>query len=190
MTNPVVTPFWDEPTGSWQYVFHDPDTMQGAIVDPVLDFDPLSGATRTHNAQKILDHVRSAGIDVVWILDTHPHADHFSAAPWLAEQLGAPTAIGDQVVKVQALWKDIYHLPGDFPTDGSQWDRLFADGETFMLGIDHLCRGGRGLRARHADDARQRVEPRGFPWRIVGRPLCQHPAHPRLARRHAGFRGP
>jgi glyoxylase-like metal-dependent hydrolase (beta-lactamase superfamily II) len=134
MTNPVVTPFWDEPTGSWQYVFHDPDTMQGAIVDPVLDFDPLSGATRTHNAQKILDHVRAAGIEVSWILDTHPHADHFSAALWLADRLGAPTAIGDRVVKVQALWKDIYHLPDDFPTDGRQWDRLFADGETFMVG--------------------------------------------------------
>ena len=80
MTNPIVKSFWDETTGSWQYVFHDPDTMQGAIVDPVLDFDPLSGSTATTNAERLLAYVRDAGIELVWILDTHPHADHFSAA--------------------------------------------------------------------------------------------------------------
>mgnify|MGYP003361936535 FL=1 len=132
--SPVVKSFWDEPTGSWQYVFHDPATMKGAIVDPVLNYDPNAGAITTQSAQALLDHVREAGIDVVWILDTHPHADHFSAAPWLAERLGAPTAIGDHVTGVQALWKEIYNLPGDFPTDGRQWDRLFADGEAFMVG--------------------------------------------------------
>jgi len=130
----VVTPFWDEPTGSWQYVVHDPATMKGAIIDPVWNFDPLSGATATRDARKILDHVRETGIDVEWILDTHPHADHFSAAVWLKEQLGAKTAIGEHVVKVQALWKDIYNLGDDFPTDGSQWDHLFADGDSFMIG--------------------------------------------------------
>jgi glyoxylase-like metal-dependent hydrolase (beta-lactamase superfamily II) len=134
MTNPIVKGFWDEPTGSWQYVFHDPATMKGAIVDPVLNFDPLSGSTMTHSAEEILAHVRETGIDVVWILDTHPHADHFSAAPWLKERLGAPTAIGEHVVKVQKLWKEIYNLPEDFPTDGSQWDRLFAEGDEFMVG--------------------------------------------------------
>lgn len=132
--SPVVTPFWDEATGSWQYVFHDPATMKGAIVDPVLNYDPNAGAIATQSAQALLDHVREAGIEVVWILDTHPHADHFSAAPWLSEQLGAPTAIGEHVTGVQALWKEIYNLPDDFPTDGRQWDRLFADGEEFMVG--------------------------------------------------------
>lgn len=135
MTNPIVTSFWDKPTGSWQYVFHDPVTMKGAIVDPVLDFDPLSGATRTHNAQRILDHVRETGIEVEWVLDTHPHADHFSAAPWLAARLpGARTGIGERVVGVQKLWKGIYHLGDNLPEDGSQWDRLFADGDEFMVG--------------------------------------------------------
>ena len=134
MTNPIVTSFWDKPTGSWQYVFHDPHTMKGAIVDPVLDFDPLSGATRTHNAQRILDYVQETGIEVEWVLDTHPHADHFSAAPWLAARLpGARTGIGERVVGVQKLWKGIYHL-GDLPEDGSQWGRLFADGDVFMVG--------------------------------------------------------
>ncbi|WP_342070625.1 MBL fold metallo-hydrolase [Yoonia algicola] len=134
MANPIVKPFWDAPTGSWQYVFHDPDTMKGAIIDPVLDFDPLAGATSTANAQKILTYVQDAGIEVVWVLDTHPHADHFSATPWLAEKLGARTGIGAQVVGVQQLWKNIYNLPDDFPVDGSQWDHLFADGEEFMVG--------------------------------------------------------
>lgn len=87
MSKPIVTPFWDETTGSWQYVFHDPDTLKGAIVDPVFDFDPLSASTQTRNAQRLLDYVTDAGIDVEWILDTHPHADHFSAAPWLKEKL-------------------------------------------------------------------------------------------------------
>ncbi|MDK3016823.1 MBL fold metallo-hydrolase [Pseudodonghicola flavimaris] len=132
--SPVVKPFWDEPTGSWQYVFHDPATMQGAIVDPVMNYDANAGAIRMTSAQQILDYVRATGIEVTWILDTHPHADHFSAAPWLSERLGAPTAIGDHVTEVQALWKEIYNLPDDFPTDGRQWDKLFYDGEEFMVG--------------------------------------------------------
>ena len=134
MTKPIVKPFWDKPTGSWQYVFHDPETMKGAIVDPVLDYDPLAAATATKNAERILDYVKAEGIEVVWILDTHPHADHFSAGPWLKERLSAPTAIGEHVVKVQKLWQDIYNLPENFPADGSQWDRLFRDGETFEVG--------------------------------------------------------
>ena len=134
MTNPIVKGFWDQPTGSWQYVFHDPDTMKGAIVDPVLDFDPLAGATSTATAQRLLDYVRDIGIDLEWILDTHPHADHFSAAHWLNAQTGAPTAIGEHVTGVQKLWQGIYNLPEDFPIDGSQWDRLFADGDSFMVG--------------------------------------------------------
>lgn len=134
MSNPIVKGFWDEPTGSWQYVFHDPDTMKGAIIDPVLDFDPLAGATSTKNAEQLLNYVQEQGIDLVWILDTHPHADHFSAGPWLKQQTGAQTGIGQKVTGVQTLWQGIYNLPGDFPTDGSQWDRLFADGDTFMVG--------------------------------------------------------
>lgn len=133
-TKPVVKCFWDVPTGSWQYVFHDPATMKGAIVDPVMDFDPLSGGTKTTNADLLLDYVKSAGIEIEWVLDTHPHADHFSAAAYLKERLGVPTAIGEHVVKVQRLWKEIYNLPADFPTDGRQWDKLFADGETFTVG--------------------------------------------------------
>jgi len=132
--SPVVRAFWDQPTGSWQYVFHDPATMKGAIVDPVWDYDPLAGATTTGHADRIVDYVRKEGIEIVWILDTHPHADHFSSAPYLKEKLGAPTGIGEHVVKVQKLWQKIYNLPAEFPTDGRQWDRLFHDGETLMVG--------------------------------------------------------
>ena len=131
---PTVASFWDEPTGSWQYVFHDPETMQGAIIDPVWNFDPLSGSTALRDARTILDYIRKTGIKVEWILDTHPHADHFSAAVWLKDQLGAQTGIGAHVVKVQALWKGIYNLGDEFVADGHQWDRLFTDGETFMVG--------------------------------------------------------
>lgn len=134
MSNPIVKPFWDKATGSWQYVFHDPATMKGAIIDPVLDFDPLSGAIFTENAQKLLDYISEAKIEVEWILDTHPHADHFSAAQWFKGKLGAPTAIGAHVVEVQELWTDIYNLPKDFPNDGQQWDHLFEDGDKFNVG--------------------------------------------------------
>ncbi|MCF3933213.1 MBL fold metallo-hydrolase [Acuticoccus sp. M5D2P5] len=130
---PVVKSFWDKATGSWQYVFHDPVTMKGAIVDPVWNYDANAGATTTECVDAILAHVAAEGIEIVHILDTHPHADHFSAAPILAERLGAPTGIGEHVVKVQTLWQEIYNLP-DLPTDGRQWDRLFADGEVFHVG--------------------------------------------------------
>ena len=130
----AVEAFWDAATGSWQYVFHDPATMKGAIVDPVWNFDPLSGSTTTRSAEDILRYVRATGIEIVWILDTHPHADHFSAARWMKERLGAPTGIGEHVVRVQQLWKNIYNLGDDVRADGSQWDRLFCDGDTFMVG--------------------------------------------------------
>ncbi|WP_371514603.1 MBL fold metallo-hydrolase [Brevundimonas denitrificans] len=108
----------DGKTGSWQYVVSDPATKACAIIDPVWDFDEKAAATSTRNAEVLLAHVRDEGLQVEWILDTHPHADHFSAAPWLKARLGAPTAIGDKVTGVQALWKDLYGLDADFPPTG------------------------------------------------------------------------
>ncbi|NNH60380.1 TIGR01244 family phosphatase [Rhizobium laguerreae] len=130
---PQVKGFFDKRTWSVQYVVSDPVTRKCAIVDPVVDFDEKSGATATINADAILDYIRDNGLTVEWILDTHPHADHFSAAHYLQEKTGAQTAIGERVVDVQKLWKGIYNWPG-LATDGSQWDRLFADGETFEVG--------------------------------------------------------
>jgi glyoxylase-like metal-dependent hydrolase (beta-lactamase superfamily II) len=133
MRAPDVKGFYDPRTFSIQYVVSCPATKRCAIIDPVLDFDEKSGATATFNADAILDHVKAEGLEVQWILDTHPHADHFSAAAYLKEKTGAPTAIGSKVRDVQELWKKIYNWP-DFPGDGSQWDRLFAEGDTFKVG--------------------------------------------------------
>ncbi len=130
---PTVKGFYDRRTGSIQYVAACPVTRRCAIIDPVLDFDEKSGATATRNADAILAYVQDNDMTVEWILDTHPHADHFSAAQYLKGKVGAPTAIGERVVKVQELWKRIYNFP-DLPVDGSQWDRTFADGDTFTVG--------------------------------------------------------
>jgi uncharacterized protein (TIGR01244 family) len=130
---PRVKGFFDPRTSSVQYVVSDPTTQHCAIIDPVLDFDEKSGATSTANADTILDYVAREGLIVDWILDTHPHADHFSAAQYLQEKTGAPTAIGAQVVDVQRLWQSIYNSP-ELKVDGSQWDCLFDDGERFKIG--------------------------------------------------------
>jgi glyoxylase-like metal-dependent hydrolase (beta-lactamase superfamily II) len=133
MQRPDVSAFYDARTGSIQYVVADPSSRRCAIIDPVLDYDEKSGSTATRNADAILDHVKANDLSVAWILDTHPHADHFSAAQYLKARTGAPTAIGERVRSVQAIWKDIYNW-SDFACDGSQWDRLFADGDTFKIG--------------------------------------------------------
>ncbi|WP_246747148.1 MBL fold metallo-hydrolase [Nitratireductor aquibiodomus] len=130
---PDVTVFFDRRTFSAQYVVADPATGKCAIIDPVLDFDEKSGATSTENADRLLAFIEEKGLELEWILDTHPHADHFSAASYLKTRTGKPIAIGEKVVEVQKLWKGIYNWP-DFQADGSQWDRLFADGETFTIG--------------------------------------------------------
>jgi glyoxylase-like metal-dependent hydrolase (beta-lactamase superfamily II) len=130
---PEVTGFFDERTSSVQYVVADPETRQCAIIDPVLDYDEKSGATATTNADALLRFVAEKNYAVEWILDTHPHADHFSAADYLKRRTGAPIGIGEKITEVQALWNGFYNQP-DFPADGSQWDRLFADGETFGIG--------------------------------------------------------
>lgn len=131
--SPRVEGFFDPCTSSIQYVVSDPGTGKCAIIDPVLDFDEKSGATSTGNADTILDYVAAEGLSVEWILDTHPHADHFSAVHYLKHKTGAVTAIGEHVVKVQRIWKDIYNW-AELQTDGSQWDRLFAHGDEFLLG--------------------------------------------------------
>lgn len=130
---PEVTGFFDRHTWSVQYVVADPASRKCAIVDPVYDFDEKSGQTATLNADRILEYVKQRGYAVEWILDTHPHADHFSAADYLKSKTGAPKAIGAKVVDVQMLWQDIYNWP-DLATDGSQWDRLFSHGDTFKVG--------------------------------------------------------
>ena len=130
---PVVQGFYDERTHSIQYVATCPATKLCALIDPVLDFDATSGKTGTMSADALLAYVSEHGLTVQWILDTHPHADHLSAAQYLKEKTGAPTAIGARIVDVQALWAKIYGWP-DMRCDGSQWDKLFDDGERFRIG--------------------------------------------------------
>ncbi len=130
----VVQPFYDAASGSWQYVVHDPATKQAATIDVVWNFDPVHARTSTESADEVLAYIAEKGLSVVWILDTHPHADHLIAAPYLQRTLGAPRAIGDRVGQVQELWRAIYDFGDDFPIDGSQWDKLFTDGEAAAVG--------------------------------------------------------
>jgi glyoxylase-like metal-dependent hydrolase (beta-lactamase superfamily II) len=129
-----VEALFEKRTSSVQYIVVDEATRHCAIIDPVLDFNDSSASVRTSSADQLLEIIRARGYQLQWILDTHPHADHLSAAGYLKEKTGAPTAIGEKVTAVQTMWKEIYGLPDSFPTDGRQWDRLFADGERFELG--------------------------------------------------------
>lgn len=130
---PEVAGFFDPRTSSVQYVVADPATRRCALIDPVLDFDETSGAISTRSADLLLDHVARRGLTVDWILDTHPHADHLSAAHHLRERTGARTGTGAGVVLLQAMWRDIYNWPAS-RADGSQWDRLFADRDGLRIG--------------------------------------------------------
>jgi glyoxylase-like metal-dependent hydrolase (beta-lactamase superfamily II) len=132
--HPDVAGFYHEPSGSIAYIVADPVTRHAVVIDPVLDYDEKAGRISTTSADALLRAVRERELTIDWILDTHPHADHFSAAAYLKDKLGAPTAIGEKVADVQNLWKSIYNEP-DFPTDGKSWDHLFADGETFAVGM-------------------------------------------------------
>ncbi len=129
-----IQPFHDRETGTFSYVVSDPGTRRAAVVDPVLDYDPRSARTGTAGAEAIAAHVSAQGLQVDWILETHAHADHLSAAPFLQSRLGGRIAIGEGVREVQATFGRILDLDGQFATDGSQFDRLFRDGERFAIG--------------------------------------------------------
>ena len=131
---PNVQAFFDQPTNNATYVVSDPDSRRCAIVDSVLDFDPASGRTRTTAADRVIDYVRSQGLDVEWVLETHVHADHLTAAPYVKEKLGGRTAIGAHVAEVQAYFGRVFNAGPDFAADGSQFDHLIRDGETFRIG--------------------------------------------------------
>lgn len=131
--SPEVTGFHDPATGSVQYAVSDPATGKAAVVDAILDYDARHARTSTRSAAALLAHLHRQRLQLDWILDTHPHADHLTAAAWLQEQTGAPTAIGEKVREISALWAEFYHLPGSFDPD-RDFDRLFADGDHFALG--------------------------------------------------------
>lgn len=131
---PQVRTFFDPATFTATHVVADPATRQAAIVDSVLDFDPASGRTSTASADAVIAHVRAEGLEVVWLLETHAHADHLSAAPYLQEKLGGTIAIGRDICAVQQVFGKIFNEDAGFARDGSQFDHLFEDGEGFRLG--------------------------------------------------------
>ncbi len=131
---PIVQSFFDRATFTATHVVFDPDTRQAAIIDPVLDFDPASGRTRTASAEAVAAYVETQGLGVAMVMETHAHADHLSAAPWLQARLGGRIVIGREIVTVQKTFSDIFNEPASFARDGSQFDLLLGDGDHLQLG--------------------------------------------------------
>jgi len=131
---PAVKGFFDPATNTISYVVHEPESDRAAIVDPVLDFDHRSGRTTTALADAVVAYVRERRLAIDWILETHVHADHLSAAPYLKERLGGRVAIGACVTIVQKTFQKIFNVTDSFATDGSQFDHLFKDGDAFAIG--------------------------------------------------------
>ncbi len=133
MKTPTVESFFHRDTNTVTYLVWDPATAEAAIIDPVLDFDVAAGRTATTSADTLVEAVRDLALSVRWILETHVHADHLSAAPYLKDVLGGEIGIGAHVADVQSVFKPIYNLDA-LETDGSQFGHCFVDGETFLLG--------------------------------------------------------
>ena len=131
---PLIRSFFDTPTNTASHVVHDPVTRRAAIIDSVLDFDVAAGRTGTLSADAIIAYVRAENLAVDWLLETHAHADHLSAAPYLQQALGGTLAIGREITRVQEVFGRIFDAGPDFASDGRDFDRLFDDGDWFALG--------------------------------------------------------
>lgn len=129
-----IESFFDEATNTVSYIVFDRTTGACAVVDSVLDYDPKSGRTSTASADRIIARVRELGARLEWILETHVHADHLSAAPWIKQQLGGRLGIGEHIVTVQQVFGKLFNAGTEFERDGSQFDHLFRDGESFTIG--------------------------------------------------------
>lgn len=134
MNAPQVETFFHEPTSTFSYVVRDPETSKGAVIDPVLDYDAPSGRRSTGSAAEIVAFVRDAGIEIEWVLETHAHADHLSAAPFIRRELGGRLGIGEGIRSVQDRFKRLFNLGDEFEPSGAQFEHLFADEETFRIG--------------------------------------------------------
>ena len=131
---PNVETFFDEATFTATHVAWDAGTGHTAIIDSVKDFDPKSGRTSTKSADAVIDFVRSQDLTVEWILETHVHADHLTAAPYLKDSVGGTTAVGSRIEDVQRVFKTVFNVEEEFTPDGRQFDHLFDDGEIFHIG--------------------------------------------------------
>ena len=134
IATPLVESFFEPQSGTYTHIVYDRPGGHAAVIDPVLDFDACRGRTAHASADTLVAAVRRLGLQVDWILETHAHADHLSAAPYVQSQLGGQTAVGAHIRDVQATFKRIFHLENDFATDGSQFDRLLQEGDTLALG--------------------------------------------------------
>ena len=134
LKHPEVKAFFDEATNTITYVVKDPDSRAAAIVDSVLDFDYASGRTDTRSADEVIAHVRAEGLEVEWILETHVHADHLSAAPYIQQRVGGKIGIGEKITVVQDTFGKVFNEGTEFQRDGSQFDRLFREGDAFAIG--------------------------------------------------------
>lgn len=131
---PVVAGFFDPPTFTVSYIVSDAATKEAAIIDSVLDYDPNSGRTSLNSADMLIEYVKTHKLSVKWLLETHAHADHLSAAPYLQEKLGGQIAIGEHITTVQGVFGKLFNSGSEFARDGSQFDVLFADGDRFDIG--------------------------------------------------------
>jgi glyoxylase-like metal-dependent hydrolase (beta-lactamase superfamily II) len=131
--NPIIEAFFDEPTNTISYLVTDPATRKAAVIDPVLDYDPKSGEVDTASVEAILSAAAARGVDIVWALETHAHADHLSGAPYIKAKTGAKIGIGEHIKDVQRIFRPIFNIT-DMKPEGGDFDRLFKDGETFKIG--------------------------------------------------------
>jgi len=132
--HPKIEAFFDTSTFTYSYIVSDPATSNAAIIDPVLDYEPNSGRTSTDSADQIIDYIEREKLSVDWILETHVHADHLSAASYLKKRVGGQIGIGEHVVAVQEFFGKTFNAEIGFKRDGSQFDKLFSDGEDFAVG--------------------------------------------------------
>ena len=133
MGMPIIRAFFDEPTSTVSYLVADPTTKAAAVIDPVLDYDPNAGAVDTHSVKAILREAEEAGYRILWVLETHAHADHLSAAPYIKAKTGARVGIGEHIRDVQQVFRAVFNAV-DIAADGSDFDHLFKDGEHFEVG--------------------------------------------------------
>ena len=134
MLKPEIKAFFDQATFTVSYVVTDPTSRTCAVIDSVLDYDPASGRTDTESADEIIAYINRNKLDLGWILETHVHADHLSAAPYIQDTLGGKIAIGSQITTVQNVFGKIFNAGTEFQRDGSQFDKLFVDNDTFQIG--------------------------------------------------------
>jgi len=131
---PIIKAFFDEATYTVTYLVQDPEGSVCAIIDPVLDFDQASGRTSTASSDRVIEYVDSNGLEVAWILETHAHADHLTAAQYIKSKTGGRTGVGELITHIQAAFKDLFNLGDSLATDGSQFDHLLEDGDVLPLG--------------------------------------------------------